>query len=570
MNQKELMIDYRDFVSVGGKIKYDLLETFSDIEIEQIKSDSSFLMSSPTLRMRLKVLLAGISEHPQCICGNPVSFSKDPGKTKIFNKFCSKRCADDSPDRKQHTLNINIIQKENRETFKPHPHLSVAEVAELIINNKDRLVSRDAIRKFLSETEYLKESIYFHAHNIKRESGKVLSFILLHSCEMCGKNTDFISFKSGFKKRCREHTINQKIINSVSRAKYNVEKYGFSVAKLPEYLNEASFGLCCSDNHHFSRDMSDGRSNGDLSRICPECFPHRISRPEWEIKEWLETFGIEVIQQYPIEHIKTSKKTIDLYLPKYKIGLEYDGVLNHSYGKSKYARFNNYMMEDKNKHLHKTKLCEEQGIQLLHIFSSEWLANKDLWKSVILSKLNMLPNKIYGRRCVIKAITSTDANIFLNENHLQGEINSSIRYGLFCKDELVAVGVFGKSRYTNSDHELLRFASVKNTSVIGGFQKILAHFFKHNASNTLVSYANRRWSNGNVYKTGNFELINISKPNYFYFQKEDLLQSRVKFQKHKLNHDFGNTETEIMFNMGYRRIWDCGNLVYKYTNNNKE
>ena len=56
--------------------------------------------------------------------------------------------------------------------------------------------------------------------------------------------------------------------------------------------------------------------------------------------------------------------------------------------------------------------------------------------------------------------------------------------------------------------------------------------------------------------------------NYFYFKNEyDELQSRVKFQKHKLKNilevfDENLSESENMYNNGYRKIYDSGNLVF--------
>ena len=75
-----------------------------------------------------------------------------------------------------------------------------------------------------------------------------------------------------------------------------------------------------------------------------------------------------------------------------------------------------------------------------------------------------------------------------------------------------------------------------------------------------------------------FNFINESEPNYYYFKIEDLflgeykLYSRNNFQKHKLKFhkdtkEFFNdelTEKDIMLKAGYRRIYDCGNLVYQW------
>ncbi len=64
-----------------------------------------------------------------------------------------------------------------------------------------------------------------------------------------------------------------------------------------------------------------------------------------------------------------------------------------------------------------------------------------------------------------------------------------------------------------------------------------------------------------------FVFDHISSPNYWYYDSNKKLYSRIKFQKHKLinliekyNHTL--TEWENMKNNGYDRIWDCGSDVF--------
>lgn len=71
---------------------------------------------------------------------------------------------------------------------------------------------------------------------------------------------------------------------------------------------------------------------------------------------------------------------------------------------------------------------------------------------------------------------------------------------------------------------------------------------------------------GNLYSAIGFKLDKISPPNYWYF-KRSKLESRVKYQKHKLKHlletyDETKSEVQNMHDNGYGRIFDCGNLVF--------
>ena len=246
-------------------------------------------------------------------------------------------------------------------------------------------------------------------------------------------------------------------------------------------------------------------------------------------------------------------------------GIEYNGILWHSYGKTFPS---NYEEENPNNHLDKTNLVEGKGYQLFHIFENEWITKQQIWKSVLNSKMNKT-TRIYGRKTTIKEVDNKTKKKFLDNNHLQGSCNSSKDYGLYYNDELVSLMTFGKTRFSkNYEWELIRFCNKINTTVVGGASKLLKHFERENQPNSLVSYANRRWSTGGLYKAIGFEHSHNSTPNYFYFNKGSMvLESRNKYQKHKLSkvlEDFNpkETERENMFCNGYRRIWDSGNMVF--------
>lgn len=218
--------------------------------------------------------------------------------------------------------------------------------------------------------------------------------------------------------------------------------------------------------------------------------------------------------------------------------------------------------------LRKTEEYSSKGIQLLHIFENEWLLNRDIWKSVILSKLGK-NEIIYARKCEIRDVSDTESKVFLIENHLQGYSIASVRKGLYYNNELAAIMTFGKLRFSKEyDYELIRYCSKKFINVVGGASRLLKAFTREHSNSKIVSYANRRWSNGSLYERLGFTLVRKTAPNYFYFKNPLMLESRLAFQKHKLkdrlpNFDENLTETENMYNHGYRKIYDCGNLVYE-------
>jgi hypothetical protein len=102
---------------------------------------------------------------------------------------------------------------------------------------------------------------------------------------------------------------------------------------------------------------------------------------------------------------------------------------------------------------------------------------------------------------------------------------------------------------------------------VGGAGKLLKHFIQKDKPKNIVTYANRRYSEGKLYETLNFKKIGNTSPNYFYFKSGNILYSRNSFQKHLLKnkldlYDENKTEFENMFINGYKVIFDCGNIKY--------
>lgn len=270
------------------------------------------------------------------------------------------------------------------------------------------------------------------------------------------------------------------------------------------------------------------------------------SKIENHIFEWIPI-------ENKISNIRSiiSPYELDIYLPDYKLAIEYNGSYFHS-------------QVDKNYHKMKTDLCNSKGIQLLHIFDFDDL---DIWKSIILNKLG-LSKKLYARNCTLKELEYKEVKDFLIENHLQGTVSSSINLGLFYNEELVEVMTFGKSRFDkNFDYELLRLCTKKGLNIIGGVSKLFK-YFTSKYKGSIISYANRRFSNGKIYEFLGFTKERISSPNYWYTNGFEVL-SRYQSQKYKLNSLLENFDSELseyenMTNNGYLRIYDCGNIIYKY------
>lgn len=296
-------------------------------------------------------------------------------------------------------------------------------------------------------------------------------------------------------------------------------------------------------------------------RGCPTCgqiFSQNnfVSRGEIELQEYIKSIYQGTI--YTSCRSIITPEELDVYIPDLKIAFEFDGLYWHS----------EKIRPDKNFHLNKTNKCLKEGINLIHIFEDEWTLKNRLVKSRIKHLLGITPNKIYARNCEVKEISQNLTDKFLTKYHIQGSISAKYRYGLFYHNHLVAVMTFNKARFnSNYDFELLRYATVFNFSILGGASKLLA-YFRNNNQGSIISYADKRWSVGNLYEKIGFKAISDSEPNYFYLHPSKVIrESRLKYQKHLLKEkldkfDPNLSEVENMHNNNYYRIWDCGNKVY--------
>jgi hypothetical protein len=87
----------------------------------------------------------------------------------------------------------------------------------------------------------------------------------------------------------------------------------------------------------------------------------------------------------------------------------------------------------------------------------------------------------------------------------------------------------------------------------------------------LISFADLRWSNGNLYENTGWELDSVLPPDYYYATNN--LERIHKFNYRRKNlpkllkyFDPELSERENCDNNGILRIWDCGKLRYIINN----
>ena len=510
--------------------------------------------------------------------------------TKIQKEINSYEFNKKISDRYKEIENKKIIAvcKKTKKEFIDYKNTSGAITAHLF----------DTYENFSVETNYKRKA--FEYKNIKFWYDEYFNFIYkdiieeeLKKCGYCDWNTNDIDNKSGayqnhllknhsltvgehikkypddilyFKNYKRELKDNEKITCKICNKSMKVltnthmNKHGLTVF---EYKNKFNIDII------YAETQIDGFRERYEESLKNNSF-RKTSKAEQEISDFLTLLNIKHILN---DREVLSGMEIDIFIPDYNIGIEYNGLYYHT---DKFGK------KDRMYHYNKTKICREKGIKLISIFEDEWISSKELILSKIRYFLKLSKNKIYGRNTIIKEINSYDKNIFLNKYHIQGEDKSIIKLGAFYNNELVAVMTFDNNRQFSKeknhnimDYELKRFATTTEYNVIGIGSKLFKYFLKNYESNKIISFLDNRWAINdiNIYDILGFKLIKKLKPDYSYFNPKVSRNKRLHkfaYGKKRLKTLFpeiysdNKTEWEIMQEAGYDRIWDCGKLKYVY------
>lgn len=299
---------------------------------------------------------------------------------------------------------------------------------------------------------------------------------------------------------------------------------------------------------------------------------HSISgtKEENEIKDYIlslnNTASIEKAR-----HILDTKYEIDIYLPEYSLGIEYNGSVYHASLGGVYSDL------AKDYHRNKFLLAKEKGIHLLNIFDVDWQTKKEKIKAVI-KDIIIPPTRLYARKCVVKQIDRKISDEFCKLYHLQSASNLSIiNYGLYYNSELYAVISLGKLRLKKQKEkgfEIHRYCVKSNYTIIGGAEKLLSQFESDYHPQYLLSYSDNDYFTGQIYNKIGFKFSGYPALPYYWFYKNCELK-REKCQVHILKEHYpelykesiennaSNKEDYIMLRLGAKKVYRSGNTKWE-------
>jgi len=562
----------------------------------------SFIVDDISFKEKFFLFEKNIKTVPKCYCGNGVKFID---MVKGYRDFCSRKCMLDSDDvknkRKETCLekygvdnpskseSVKFIVKEtNRNKFGVDYPLQSNEILEVYKSTMIEKYGVDNPSKIPEIREKAKETtLNRFGVDYAMRSDMVVSNLKKYFKNKYGSDNPFnikeFVDKSNKTKMDRYGTIyplqNKEVYNKMmltNMVRYGVDHYTMTdeyKLKLKEnvflsnskivndeyntllYMGGDEYHIrCekCGDVFVIQRQLWRNRKKNNIE-ICLSCNPvFKGSVDEKTLLLFLrENYDGEIIENFKVDRIE-----IDVFLPDLKIGFEFNGLYWHS-----------ELQKKKSYHYDKYDFFKKMGIQIVMIWEDMWLFKKDLVKSMILNKIGKTNGKIYARNCVLKKI---DDNIvvrdFLDENHLQGYVASSHKYGLYYKDQLVSIMTFGKLRKSlgqsskSGSYEMLRFCNKKYISVIGGASRLMKSFLNDLEPNEIISYSLNDYSTGNLYEKLGFKYVSETNRNYFWVRNK-IRYHRFSFRKDKLvreGFDSNSTEVEIMYQRGFFRIFDTG------------
>lgn len=505
--------------------------------MEDVLVNTSFLdYKNPSVKERVFYYIFEKSNEDLCPeCGHAMKFHNKLTPRK--NVYCSKRCAnianvDKITESRKKNDNTLVQEKRRKTCLEKYGVDHVWKNAEVRKKCRETTFERHGYFINFQSQEFIETSL----KKKKAKYGEHLEGIFEKSKNTCLKKYGVDNI---WKNKKTIEKIQEKRLFTVKERQYQKIKNTLAqFAKLElldtkeEFKNkEKDFSFkCLMCGVEFKSDTWN-RIAINIPCTCRS----NSSKSEYEIQNFIETHSIKTIRS---DRVQIAPLELDIYIPEHKLAIEFDGLYWHS-----------ELFRDKNYHLNKTKMCEEKGIQIIHVFENEWLEKQEIVKSIIKSKLGLYNRKIYARKCEIREIDNDLYKKFVEENHLQGYTPSKYRIGLFYEDKLVQLCSFGVSRFKKNETELIRSCSLLNTQVIGGFDKLVQYFIKTHKPENLISYVDRRYFNGKGYK--NWELIEETKPNYWY-TKNCVVKNRINYQKHKLpklleKFDINKTEVENMY-----------------------
>jgi hypothetical protein len=209
-----------------------------------------------------------------------------------------------------------------------------------------------------------------------------------------------------------------------------------------------------------------------------------------------------------------------------------------------------------------SKAARENGMRFFHIFSDEWKEKSETIKSMIGNSFG-INKRIFARNCEVGESSAKEVSDFFRKTHISGGCQSAVTFVLRHAGEIVCAMSLRKpikKKYGEACIEIARFSSKLDTTVVGGFGRLLAQaklWAKERGYTSILSYSDLRFGSGNVYRVNGFEFVGTTTINYWY------TDGNRRFSRQKFRASNGKTEQEIAKKARVSKIYGCGHYIFK-------
>lgn len=528
-------------------------------------------ISANTFSEQLYIYIHGAVDHICPVCGKETPF-----RNILFgySQYCSVKCSYNGIDR------INKIKKTNLQKYG-------------VENPSQSQQIKDKKRETIT-TNY--GGFGFGSKAISEKTTKTI--LEKYGVDNVSKNIDILAKKEstilakyGVRTILETPEVRAKAKDSILK-KYGVDSY----FKTPEYKIKEFETLLISLKEKY-KDLIDKTEDGRWIMKCPhsnctKCLEKKYYTPQQVYHDrvrngselctnllpvgatnqgtTIELFVRNILDKNNIKYEVNVRdiikpKELDIYIPSKHVAIECNGVYWHS-------------RRNKNYHYDKYSQCKENNVQLLS-FWEDWIVNKpSIVESILISKLGLCNTTVFARECILKEISSKICNNFLNQNHIQGACKSSVRFGLYYKNDLVAVMCFAKRSKLSGpktviadEYELIRFCNKLNMRIVGGASKLLKYFVTNYHPSTIVSFSCNDISNGKLYDALGFIKDGESQCYWYIDPITKKRYHRTSFTKDSIvkkgwkdSVDKTWTEEEVTKDHGLLRIYDSGMTKWRY------
>jgi len=221
----------------------------------------------------------------------------------------------------------------------------------------------------------------------------------------------------------------------------------------------------------------------------------------------------------------------------------------------------------------KFKYLKENNIKLIQFMSCEWFDKKEICKNIIKNKLGLSEIKVNARNCTIEIVIGKRDDIvqFVDKFHLQGHTRYKSAFILRDKftneiyEILTLRSPFTRKWCGGENLEIARFCVKKDTSVRGGFNKILSvvlKWCKDNGYKNLLTYSSCSYSWGATYEKSGAKFLFLTPSMYGYTCMNNEFKSIEGRFKNRAKD--GLTEKQCAENKGIFRMYTVGNYAWLY------